>query len=375
MKLAHVSPFPPARSGVADYARGLGRALSEFAEVAEYDPPDLKAIRASDAVLYQMGNSALHGRVYDAALRQPGVVVVHDAILHHFALGWFSRDRYIEEFVYNFGEWHRDLAADLWEHRHLCTTEARYFQYPMLRRLVERSGAVVVHNPAAKRMAREAVPEGADRAEIMEIPHFVEAREPLGDEERLAARRERGIRDDEVVVSCFGYLRPAKRLRSLLDAATSMELPVRVLLVGDFVDPQYEHALEPRLKASHVLRLPFAPPEEFRLLQNLTDICVNLRDPGAGESSGIAMEMMALGKPVLVTRSEETSGFPENTVIAVDAGEAETEMLLHYLYLLGGDAEMRRFVGEQGRRHVREHHSLKVVAEKYLKVIARHKTP
>ena len=35
-----------------------------------------------------------------------------DAV-QHFALGYFSRDEYINEFAYNYGEWTRDLAATL----------------------------------------------------------------------------------------------------------------------------------------------------------------------------------------------------------------------------------------------------------------------
>ena len=41
----------------------------------------------------------------------PGVVVLHDAVLHHFFLGQLSEPDYVDEFVYNYGEWNRGPGA------------------------------------------------------------------------------------------------------------------------------------------------------------------------------------------------------------------------------------------------------------------------
>ena len=39
------------------------------------------------------------------------------------------------------------LAENLWSERARSAADRRYFEYPMLRRIVERSRAVIVHNP------------------------------------------------------------------------------------------------------------------------------------------------------------------------------------------------------------------------------------
>jgi hypothetical protein len=110
-----------------------------------------------DVALYHLGNNPLHREIYRRALAEPGVVVLHDAVLHHFFLGALDRAAYIDEFVYNYGEWHRGLAReDLWRARASSGFDRRYFDYPMLKRIAERSRAVVVHNPAAARMVRRA---------------------------------------------------------------------------------------------------------------------------------------------------------------------------------------------------------------------------
>ncbi len=101
MKLSVWSPWPPAASGVADYAAEQLAALREHARVtavaeapeAVRGLPDGVAVAAADAPpaadldLYHLGNSALHGFVYRRARAVPGVVLIHDACLHHLVLG------------------------------------------------------------------------------------------------------------------------------------------------------------------------------------------------------------------------------------------------------------------------------------------------
>src|ERR1019366_195520 len=99
--------------------------------------------------LYHLGNNRLHQDIYTPALATPGGVVLHDAVLHHFLLGSLSQERYISEWVYNYGEWRRDLGEELWRERARASVDPRYFQFPMLRRGVEGSPSGVVHNPGA----------------------------------------------------------------------------------------------------------------------------------------------------------------------------------------------------------------------------------
>ena len=369
MKVALVSPLPPVHSGVADYAARLGRELAKHVEIVEMDPPDLDRIDQCDVALYHMGNSGLHGPVYEAAIAKPGVVVLHDAMLHHFALGWFSRQAYIDEFVYNYGEWARERAEELWAQRRLSAGDPRYFRHALLRRLVEGSLAVIVHNPAAARMAREAVPKGNLCPPIHEVPHFIETPPEISRDERQAIRSELGVAENEVLISCLGYLRPAKRVRSLLDAAALLSAPYRLLLAGEFSTPEYEASLSPRLESEHIIRLPYVNESEFERLLGATDIGVNLRFPSAGETSGLVMRMMGRGTAVLVTRNEENSGFPDDTVIRVDHGEPETEMLACYLQWLAEDSEARAYYGRNAQAHVQRGHALEIVAQRYATIL------
>jgi glycosyltransferase involved in cell wall biosynthesis len=329
------------------------------------------SLRAFDLCVYQIGNNRLHAAAYQAALATPGIVVLHDAVLQHLLLGLLSEQEYRDEFVYNYGGWYSGSADGLWRDRGHAMADDRYFRYPMLRRLVEASRAVIVHNPKAARLVREALPPGSPQVEVVEAPHYVEIPELPPEREIAAKRAELGIPAGALVVSCFGYMRPPKRLHAVLDAVRNIGVPCRVLIVGEFVSAGYEASLGDLLSDPRVIRLPYVPDAEFWRLAAVTDVCVNLRYPSVGETSGVAMKLMGAGKPVVVTGGEEYCRFPELAVLRVDSGEAEVEMLADFLYALATDTQMRSVIGETARAHVQEHHRLARAAEEYLGVIRR----
>ena len=371
MKVAWVSPLPPAPTGVAEYSARLSRELARHIEIDAFDSPGARSLDSYDACVYQVGNNPLHGAVYDAALAVPGVVVLHDAVLHHLLLGKLSKEEYVEEFVFNYGEWLRDFAEQLWRERATSVSQESYFRYPLIRKICERSRGLVVHNGRAGNMARQALGNMNGSVEVVEIPHYVDRPSLPGPSERGQLREKLELSAEEIVISTFGYLRPSKRLHSLLEASRMLGVPHRILLVGDFVSYDYEAAILAEINEPPVTRLPYVAESEFWALVAITDICVNLRYPSAGETSAIALKLMAAGKPVVVTAGEEVSGFPRGSIIEVDPGEAEIEMLAHYLCALAADDEMREVVGQSAARYVVERHNVETVTKQYLDVIRR----
>ena len=197
----HHAPPPGSRSGVADYAETLGRELTAFGTPAVH--------------LYHLGNNALHSEIYRKALQEPGVIVLHDAVLHHFLLGHLTRDLYIEEFAYNYGEWRRSLAESLWDERGSSGVDPRYFEFPLLKRIIERSRAVIVHNPGAARMAQAHAP---GHISIHVIPHFFEPAALPVAAETARFRQRIGVGQGTTLFGIFGYLRETKRILPCLAA-------------------------------------------------------------------------------------------------------------------------------------------------------------
>src|SRR5262249_14011780 len=140
--------MPPEKTGVADYSAALLDGMRKLGPIGE----------DGDIALYHLGNNHLHREIYARALERPGAVVLHDAVLNHFFLGALDEAAYIDEFIVNYGEWTRGLASELWRNRARSAADPRYFEYPMLKRVAERSRAVIVHNPAAACAVQRHVP-------------------------------------------------------------------------------------------------------------------------------------------------------------------------------------------------------------------------
>lgn len=325
--------------------------------------PAGKDLRKFDQRLYQIGNNPLHGPAYDAALSTPGVVELHDAVLHHFLLGRLDEAAYLDEMVLNSGEWLRDRAASLWRRRGVAPSDEEFFRYPLLRRLMQSANKVIVHNPAAARMAREAA--GGRGLEIVEIPHFVDPAPPAPPERIQSVRAGLGVEEDCLLIGCFGYQRPTKRLRSVLAAAQRLSRPWKLLIAGAFVSRDYENSLGSLLANPNVIRAGRLTEQELSEKAAAVDVCVNLRWPTAGETSGIAMRLLAAGKPVIVTDSEEWERFPDAALIRVDPGQAEVEMLAAHLALLASEPKLARAIGATGRAHVHENHNFDRVLDLY----------
>ncbi|HZT31543.1 MAG TPA: glycosyltransferase [Bryobacteraceae bacterium] len=361
MRVGLCSPLPPARTGVADYAAALLAALRKHGQV-EVAP------RRADVFLYQIGNNQIHREIYQRALAEPGVVVLHDAVLQHFFLGWLDEAEYAREFVYNYGEWHRGLAADLWRNRASSALGHRYYQFPMLRRIAEVSRAVVVHNPAAARMVREHAPG----ARVVEIPHlFAQPAQPSA-AEALAFRRRWGIPEAAFVFGVFGYLRESKRLPEVLDAFAALRRarPDTALVVaGEFVSADLRRAAEPMLRQPGVVRIPHLPERDFWRAAAAVDACVNLRYPGAGETSGIGVRLMGIGKPVLLTAGEETARYGEAACCRIDAGPGERASLWHHMVLLTSVVDAAREIGLRGADHVAQHHAPERISRQFWKLL------
>ncbi|MBM3810759.1 MAG: glycosyltransferase [Acidimicrobiia bacterium] len=360
MRLGFHSPMPPSRTGVADYSAALVRALQDRIDVV------VNPAGACDAELYHIGNNPLHAPMYERALERPGVVVLHDAVLNHFYLGRCDERAFAEEFVYNYGEWHREQAVALWRGRAASAQDERYFRHPMLRRIAEDAPVVVVHNPGAAAMVRGHAPA----ARIEEIPHLFE--QPGAPDPYDVGRVRDPLGPGAYLFGVFGHLRESKRLASILrvfERVRKERERAWLLVAGEIISDDLKRALEPMLRQPGVLRKGYLPEHEFWLHAAAVDACINLRYPAAGETSGIAIRLMGIGKPVLVTAGEETSRFPAGACLPIDAGLSEEEMLAACMLWLIGRPEAGRVIGAEAARHIRKNHAQERVAERYLEVL------
>jgi glycosyltransferase involved in cell wall biosynthesis len=356
VKVDYFAPLPPARTGVAAYAECLLEALRRRVDVTVGGRGGL--------ALYQIGNNRLHWEIYQQALERQGVVLLHDAVLHHLLLGQLVEEEYVEEFVYNYGEWYRETAGRYWRERGGSAADARYFARPMLRRLCAGARLVVVHNAAAERAVREHAPE----VKVLCLPHlFAAPRDHFYREIDLYREEVLGVPRGELLVGVLGHLRESKRVASVWEAVRALRrrgVAVRLLLQGECVGEDLARQVERMSAEGWVVRRGYLEEDEWWMQAHAVDVGVNLRWPTAGESSGITTRLMGIGRPVVVTRGLETAELPEVAVVKVDAGVAEREQLEWYLAWMAENVEARRAVGRHAAIHVAQFHRVEVVAER-----------
>ncbi|MFL6194430.1 MAG: glycosyltransferase family 4 protein [Thermoanaerobaculia bacterium] len=385
MRIAFYSPLPPQASGIADYSAELLPHLAAHCEIelivdegvrpeaglAERFPvhghkalPGLLAQGRFDAVLYQLGNNRdYHASIYKALIEHPGVLVLHEYVIHHLVrdltLNAGDPEAYVREMRYAYGRTGEAMA------RRCVATGVPLdpWSYPLFERAVDASRGVIVHN----RVTRDRVLASRPLARIAAVPHHLS----LEDVPEIAvedARAAVGIEPGTFAVATFGFLTASKRPEVLLRAFARLrrEVPnARLLIVGE-VSPHFDfnRIFTPEMREGVTVTGRTAL-DRFLLYMRACDVAVNLRHPTAGETSGTVIRLLGLGKPLLVNDTGSFAEIPDGCCAKVDLDDTEEELLLAYLRRLALDEPLRLRMGENARRHMAAHHSLAGSARGY----------
>ncbi len=378
MRVAFFSPLPPARSGIADYAAAILGPLEQMAEVETFeDPRTAGDLGRFDVLLYQMGNNHYHASIYECALEHPGVIVLHEANLHHLhAERTIKRgdwDAYVEGVAEDGGEEARAFAARV---RRL-EVGPDYEGVPMLKRLLKQARGVIVHSD----FVGEAVRAAGYAGPVERIWHGAwidrnPTRMALGD----VYRSKLGLAPTTPLVGSFGFLKPYKRIAESLRALkrlVRLNPEVRMILCGE---PHPELDLDNLIAglglAEHVRVLGYLSGEDFDHYMAACDVILNLRYPTVGESSGTLLRAFSLGKPVLVTDIGSFREYPDEICLKVPAPPdvAEEDAIFEYLNLLVGRPAYARALGARARAWVERECPWEVVAGHYVEFLERVQT-
>jgi glycosyltransferase involved in cell wall biosynthesis len=386
-RLDYVSPLPPVRSGIADYSVDL---LPHLAAALEADGGDLRVLglpgqpvdpavaerfgvvpaeeveateggRGDRLPLYQMGNNRHHEPVEAMALSRPGVLTLHDLVLHHLlseeTLGVRDFDAYRSRLAADHGWIGEETARPREWGAHV---EAMLFELPAHRTLLRRQRGVLVHNRwAAARLAAED-PE----LRVAVVPMGVPLPRAASAEEGRAFRRRFGVPEGAPVLGSFGFQTPIKRTAKVVEALalTGDGAPLsgaHLLVVGETCSRPGEPSLEELARelgvAERVHVTGFVPYDDFEASIAACDLALNLRYPTAGETSASLLRVLAVGRPAVVSDHAQFAELPDEVVVKVPF-EGEVEALVERLSALLADPGRLAAMGEAAREHVRRQH-------------------
>jgi glycosyltransferase involved in cell wall biosynthesis len=360
MKVAYHSPLPPSRSGIADYSALLLPALRERIDVVVAQPG--KRAPSADVALYQIGNDPdAHGWIYDALLERPGVVVLHEYVLHHLmagvTIGRGDGRAYLDAMERDLGVAGRLLGLGVLDNLLPLLWETQPERFPLSGIVLDHARGLIVHSDYVGRKAREAGYAGP----LWRIPH------PAWPMAEVAAATD--VSGDPLI-GCFGFLNMNKRIPELLEAFASLrrERPgARLLLVGAAGERfDVGRRLERLGVTEGVELLDYVAEDRMWSLMAACDVLVNLRYPTMGETSGSVVRALSLGKPLVVSDVGWFSELPDDVVLKVPVDQHEVDVLEAALAVAGDHGGT---LGAAARAHVAREHDVGRVADRYVEAL------
>ncbi len=306
-RIAMVGPQPPERSGIAEYSAGLVAMLRDLGlrvdtiTSAEVERDGVKGVvdnlLKADAVVYQMGNHpTFHGWMLPLMARVPGVVHLHDLVLHHMVAGVLNEEQRLtgDEYAGVLGKWHTvsevksaglalRCGAPIWNRDDVV-------HFPLHQVATKFATEVVVHSQyAADRITHEfpwlpvtVVPQ------LYPVVASHRARERLGTI-ALMGGGQMNRRFDWVV-------------QALVAIAGDLDQPLTLEIAGE-VEPAVLQVLEGLAGIENVklVNHGHVSDDEFWRVFERADLMIALRQPTMGEASAVVSKAMQAGLPTIVS--------------------------------------------------------------------------
>jgi glycosyltransferase involved in cell wall biosynthesis/SAM-dependent methyltransferase len=359
-----LTPLPLARTGTAEYAAELIVELQKLVELRVIENARGANLKGFDAIVYQIGNNPYHTAIYQRALHEPGITVLHEANLHDLIRGTLlhsgGEGAYVREVMYEiFGHDLNDpQRGSLFE-----VPQTRTFT--MLRRLLASSQRCIVHSRYAERIVRQ---KGFANP-VAVIPHGSTVRLV----EAASSRQNLGIPSAVPLIGLFGYHRPDKHEFECFRAfrrILATHPDAHLLIAGQ---PHPEVHVEQWIERSGLERqvhvVGYQALEGYDRCLAACDIVLNLRWPTFGETSGTMMRAFGMGKVVVVSDTGASSEVPDDVCVHIPPDEFEERTLAGMMEWLLEDPSRMQEIGRQAQDWVREFSTWPRVAQMYASFI------
>jgi glycosyltransferase involved in cell wall biosynthesis len=340
--------------------------------LSKIEPDSLPQVLSTyDCAVYNMGNHfGNHGAIYEASLRHPGIVILHDLVLQHFFGYYFLEyrrdwDSYIRHMAYAHGPEGEKLAKRIRAGREWPVWNTPdVVQFHMARPAIRRQYGVIVHSDYAKRKL-----EPIATAPVQKI-NFPEPAISRWFASRPGARTSSAA--DKIHLLTFGMVNRNKLVDLVIETIGSSDYlrqHVVYTILGRMESEEYGKAIDELIRKYQLensVRVLGPKPDEI-LIESLrtADVAIILRYPYFGESSWSLLEALFAGKPTVVWRHGYYDEFPDTVVRKI----ASKEELLPTLVELCRNEEARRAMAMEAWSYARKHFHTKQYCRQLLDFI------
>ena len=389
-QLAFVSPLPPEKTGIADYAAELLPELArhyDITVIVQQEKVDDAWVQANapirdvawfrahtgqfDRVLFQFGNSPFHNHMFDLLVDIPGTVVLHDIYLswpvwHRDEHGWpGARHGWARALLAGHG-WHavrERLQAGKWENVVDVVTA-----YPCNLPVLQQAQGIIVHSDFSRRLAHQFYGEhAADDWALIPL-----LRQPATPISKNIARQQLGLAEIDFVVCSFGGLDPTKLNHRLLNAwltsALSKDAHCHLVFVGENHGGDYGQDLLQKIAQSlaktRITITGWVDANTYRQWLAAADAGVQLRTLSRGETSAAVLDCMNYGLPTIANAHGSMADLPADAVWMLP-DDFSDDQLVEALSSLRQDTPRRTTLGERALAHIRTQHNPRHCADQY----------
>jgi glycosyltransferase involved in cell wall biosynthesis len=384
MKIAYFTPVSPQKTGISDYSeQEIIPYLSKFCDIDIFIDKNIKPTnkfltknfniypysdfplmkKNYDIPVYQMGNNPTHQFIYDTLEKYPGITVLHDIFLHGFlwnmSLSKGDFKKYIDLFEYCYGEKGVKIAQIA-----VDTGVFPEFEYPLIKKIIDCSLGMICHSDyGIAHIMRE---KQGSMVKKIDQPYSVLMNDGSMDS---GANSKANLKLTKFfpIITSFGYIFPHKRFSIIFKSFKKFlnQYPDAILiLVGDDMMNIRKMISDHNLTKSVILT-GFVSQSEVQNYLSVSDFCINLRFPTAGETSRSVLQIMASQKPVIVSDVGWFSELPDNTCVKVEIDDDEEEVLLQYMTALSSNNKLRSLIGFNARSYIMRDHNPEKIAQEY----------
>jgi glycosyltransferase involved in cell wall biosynthesis len=373
MRLAWFSPLPPTRSGISAYTAELLPALTSahvvdsFDETTAHDFVWKHRREPYDLVVYQLGNAPCHDYMWAYLARYRGLVVLHDARLHHARARRLLNQRRFDDYRREFQWDHPDARPEFAEYAVEGLGGSIYYFWSMLRVVMRTARTVAVHNPRVADELRDEYPQTPLEIIRMGVP-AIDGSNAAYARTRLAL----SIPEGATAFAVFGKVTAEKRIPAILRALASLVASGRdayLLLVGDadeygaLAGELARHGVNDRVRVSgHVA------DDAVGAYLAAADACLCLRWPTAQETSASWLRCLAAGRATVISDLAHLVDIPDTVTLRVDLLDEDRE-LLRAMERLVDDSVERDRMARAGHAHWSENHTIDAMAADYERVL------
>lgn len=397
-KIAFFTPLPPLQSGISDYSVDILDALSQYFDIDVYVDtgyqvdcklPDNVTCRVHTQykvhqpeymdTVFQVGNSEYHIYMWDYIRTYGGTMVLHDYNLHGVAqfeaLARSKND--IEQYKKLLSEDFTQTEVEQYLTSVGKGSGLKIHEMEMNGFLTNYANKIIVHSQEAKeKLLRRDIAR-----DVSWIRQYAKT-EPLVDSS--IAKKELNLLKEQFVFAAFGHIHETKRALPIVKAFAKLAAEhqeIKLIFVGKLdsgLAPRFQQVVKELKISDQVQVTGYTELEEFRQYIDATDVCLNLRWPYNGETSGSLMRILGKGKCVVVNDIGSFGEIPDEACVKLPSVETmseneEVEVIYHAMKELYENSNRRLKLEKSARKFAEDCLDLNVIAQQYQKAILKSK--